>query len=107
MDGWLAGFVAAELGFEARLRLDETANEVFVEGRPISLTPLELGVLAQLERADGRAVTRREVLESVWGTSFTDGSNVVDAAVHSLREKLGAEAEMVQTVRSVGYCLRA
>jgi AAA ATPase domain len=107
VDGWLAGLVAAELGLEARLRLDETANEVFVEGRPISLTPLEFGVLAQLERADGRAVTRRELLESVWGTSFTGGSNVVDAAVHSLREKLGAEAEMVQTVRSVGYRLRA
>jgi AAA ATPase domain len=107
VDGWLAGLVAAELGLEARLRLDETANEVFVEGRPISLTPLEFGVLAQLERADGRAVTRRELLESVWGTSFTGGSNVVDAAVHSLREKLGAEAEIVQTVRSVGYRLRA
>jgi hypothetical protein len=107
VDGWLAGLVAAELGLEARLRLDETANEVFVEGRPISLTPLEFGVLAQLERAGGRAVTRRELLESVWGTSFTGGSNVVDAAVHSLREKLGAEAEMVQTVRSVGYRLRA
>jgi AAA ATPase domain len=107
VDGWLAGLVAAELGLEARLRLDETANEVFVEGRPISLTPLEFGVLAQLERADGRAVTRRELLESVWGTSFMGGSNIVDAAVHSLREKLGAEAEMVQTVRSVGYRLRA
>jgi AAA ATPase domain len=107
VDGWLAGLVAAELGLEARLRLDETANEVFLEGRPISLTPLEFGVLAQLERADGRAVTRRELLESVWGTSFTGGSNVVDAAVHSLREKLGAEAETVQTVRSVGYRLRA
>jgi hypothetical protein len=107
VDGWLAGLVAAELGLEARLRLDETANEVFVEGRPISLTPLEFGVLAKLERSDGRAVTRRELLESVWGTSFTGGSNVVDAAVHSLREKLGAEAEMIQTVRSVGYRLRA
>jgi Transcriptional regulatory protein, C terminal/AAA ATPase domain len=107
VDGWLAGLVATELGLEARLRLDETANEVFVEGRPISLTPLEFGVLAQLERAGGRAVTRRELLESVWGTSFTGGSNVVDAAVHSLREKLGAEAEMVQTVRSIGYRLRA
>ena len=107
VDGWLAGLVAAELGLEPRLRLDPRANEVFVEGEPVSLTPLEFGVLAQLESAGGRAVTRRELLESVWGTSFSGGSNVVDAVVHSLREKLGAHAEAVQTVRSVGYRLRA
>jgi Transcriptional regulatory protein, C terminal len=106
VDGWLAGLVAAELGLEARLRLDESANEAVVEGAPISLTPLEFGVLAQLERANGRAVSRRELLESVWETTFTGGSNVVDAVVHSLREKLGAEADMVQTVRGVGYRLR-
>jgi hypothetical protein len=107
VDGWLAGLVAAELGLEPRLQLDETANEAVLEGTPVSLTPLEFGVLAQLDRAGGRAVSRRELLESVWGTSFTGGSNVVDAVVHSLREKLGTEADMVQTVRSVGYRLRA
>jgi hypothetical protein len=107
VDGWLAGLVAAELGLEPRLRLDESANEVFLNGEPVPLTPLEFGVLAQLDRAGGRAVTRRDLLQSVWGTSFTGGSNVVDAVVHSLREKLGAEADMVQTVRSVGYRLRA
>jgi DNA-binding response OmpR family regulator len=98
--------VAAELGLDARLRLDATANEVVVEGKPISLTPLEFGVLAQLEQANGRAVSRRELLESVWGTTFTGGSNVVDAVVHSLREKLSAHADAVETVRSVGYRLR-
>jgi hypothetical protein len=107
VDGWLAGLVAAELGLEPRLRLDASANEVLVESQPVSLTPLEFGVLARLEQADGRAVSRRELLESVWGTSFTGGSNVVDAVVHSLREKLGSHAEAVQTVRSVGYRLRA
>jgi hypothetical protein len=106
VDGWLAGLVAAELGLEARLRLDEAANEVVVEGSSISLTPLEFGVLARLERARGRAVSRPELLEAVWGTSYTGGSNVVDAVVSSLREKLGPHADAVETVRSVGYRLR-
>jgi hypothetical protein len=106
VDGWLAGLVAAELGLEPSLRLDETANEVVVEGEPISLTPLEFGVLARLDQAAGRAVTRRDLLESVWGTSFTGGSNVVDAVIHSLREKLSVHADAVQTVRNVGYRLR-
>jgi hypothetical protein len=106
VDGWLAGLVAAELGLEPRLRLDQTANEVVIEGEPISLTPLEFGVLARLDQAGGRAVTRRDLLESVWGTRFTGGSNVVDAVIHSLREKLSVHADAVQTVRNVGYRLR-
>jgi hypothetical protein len=106
VDGWLAGLVAAELGLEPRLRLDQTANEVVIEGEPISLTPLEFGVLARLNQAGGRAVTRRDLLESVWGTRFTGGSNVVDAVIHSLREKLSVHADAVQTVRNVGYRLR-
>jgi DNA-binding response OmpR family regulator len=106
VDGWLAGLVAAELGLEAGLKLDEAANEVVLEGEPIHLTPLEFGVLARLEQAGGRPLSRRELLETVWGTSFTGGSNVVDAVVHSLREKLGSHADAVQTVRGVGYRLR-
>jgi DNA-binding response OmpR family regulator len=63
-------------------------------------------VLARLEQAGGRAVTRHDLLEAVWGTTYTGGSNVVDAVVHSLRDKLGAHADAVQTVRGVGYRLR-
>jgi hypothetical protein len=106
VDGWLAGLVADELGLESRLALDETAREVVVEGSRISLTPLEFGVLQRLEQARGRAVTRRELLEAVWETSFTGGSNVVDAVVHALREKLGPHGDAVETVRGVGYRLR-
>jgi Transcriptional regulatory protein, C terminal len=106
VDGWLAGLVADELGLESRLALDETAREVVVEGSRISLTPLEFGVLQRLERARGRAVTRKELLEAVWETSFTGGSNVVDAVVHALRAKLGPHGDAVETVRGVGYRLR-
>jgi hypothetical protein len=106
VDGWLAGLVADELGLESRLQLDETAHEVVIEATRIHLTPLDFGVLHRLERARGRAVSRRELLEAVWETDFTGGSNVVDAAVHSLREKLGVHGDAIETVRGVGYRLR-
>jgi Transcriptional regulatory protein, C terminal/AAA ATPase domain len=106
VDGWLAGLVADELGLESRLALDETAREVVVEGTRISLTPLEFGVLQRLEQARGRAVRRKELLEAVWETSFTGGSNVVDAVIHALRERLGPHGDAVETVRGVGYRLR-
>ena len=77
-----------------------------VEGSRIQLTPLEFGVLERLEMARGRVVSRQELLESVWETSFTGGSNVVDAAVHALREKLGPHGDAVETVRGAGYRLR-
>jgi hypothetical protein len=106
VDGWLGGLVAAELGLQPGIRLDETAREVVIEGARTSLAPLEFGVLQALHGAGGRAVTRRELLHAVWETDYTGGSNVVDAVVHSLREKLGVHGSAVETVRGVGYRLR-
>jgi Transcriptional regulatory protein, C terminal len=106
VDGWLGGLVAAELGLGPAIRLDESSHEVILEGTPTALTPLEFGVLQTLERAGGRVVSRRELLRAVWETDYTGGSNVVDAVVHSLREKLGDHAPAVETVRGAGYRLR-
>jgi hypothetical protein len=107
VDGWLAGLVAAELGLEPRVQLDEEAREVVLDGRRISLTQLEFGVLARLRAGAGRPVSRRDLLETVWGTTYAGGSNVVDAVVHSLRQKLGTDGEAVETARGVGYRLRS
>jgi DNA-binding response OmpR family regulator len=78
-----------------------------VQGRLVSLTPLELGLFRHLREHEGRIVTRSELLREVWGTEFTGGSNVVDAVVRTLRHKLGTAASVVETVRGSGYRLRA
>jgi hypothetical protein len=103
VDGWLARLVAAELGLADDRALDETSREIAVGGRRVALTPLEFGVLRHLDAAAGRTVSRPELLHEVWGYDFTGGSNVVDAAVRSLRRKLGDSADVVETVRGVGY----
>ena len=82
------------------MQLDEAAREVTIEGEP-----LEFGVLRELDRARG-AVSRSQLVEAVWDTSYTGGSNVVDAVVHSVREKLGPHGGAIETVRGVGYRLR-
>jgi hypothetical protein len=107
VDGWLGGLVAAELGLEPPIRLDESSHEVILDGTPVALTPLEFGVLQTLDRVGGRVVSRRELLRAVWETDYTGGSNVVDAVVHSLREKLADHAPALETVRGAGYRLRA
>jgi hypothetical protein len=104
VDGWLAGLLRTELGVAA-WELDESANEVRVEDRRISLTPLEFGVLAALARVPGRTVRRREIVAAVWGWDAEAGSNVLEAVIRRLRRKLGA-VPCIETVRGSGYRLR-
>jgi hypothetical protein len=107
MDGWLTSLVGRQLGLREGHVLDEDTRELMVQGRPRVLTPLEFGMFRHLSGRAGRPVTRPELLREVWGTQFTGGSNVVDAVVRTLRVKLGAGADVVETVRGSGYRLRA
>jgi hypothetical protein len=107
VDGWLASVVADELGVADEPVLDEAARELLVHGTVVALTPLELGLFRHLREREGRIVARRELLREVWGTEFTGGSNVVDAVVRTLRQKLGPAGRVIETVRGSGYRLRA
>lgn len=55
---------------------------------------------------EGKAVSRADLLEKVWGYDYEGGSNVVDVVVRALRNKLGERASMIETVRGVGYKYR-
>jgi hypothetical protein len=105
VDGWLAGLVAAELGVEEERMLDAQSRELVLDGARVRLTRLEFGVFEYLYRNEGKAVTRVDLIENVWGFSYS-GSNVVEAVVRSLRRKLGDWASAVETVRGVGYRFR-
>ena len=107
VDGWLAELVGAELGAADAVVSDEAARELTVHGERVALTPLEFGLFECLQQCEGKTVSRGELLREVWGTEFAGGSNVVDAVVRSLRQKLGASALVVETVRGSGYRLRA
>jgi hypothetical protein len=113
VDGWLARLVGEEVDAgasapDADALLDEAAHEAVIDGERIALTPLEFGVLGYLRRRPGEAVTRHDLLESVWEhPPDAATSNVVEAVVRSLRRKLGRHAAVVETVRGVGYRFRA
>lgn len=85
------------------LTIDPVARKAMIEGRAIELTSRELALLAYLVQHAGRAVSRSELLQKVWSTSFDPSSNVVEVHVKNLREKLGSHDAMVETVRGVGY----
>ena len=107
VDGWLAGLVAAELELDDEPVLDAGARRLAVGGRRVPLTELELALVGYLYEREGRAVSRSDLLRDVWGDQWQGGSNVVDVAVSGVRRKLGEHAAMIETVRGVGYRLRA
>jgi hypothetical protein len=107
VDGWLADLIAEELGIEVDdVAVDTEAGELRLHGRSFALTPLELGVIGQLYRCEGKVVSRPVLLQEVWGSDYTGGSNIVDSVVRSLRKKLGDEASCIETVRGFGYRFR-
>lgn len=107
VDGWICNLVAAELGVESPGLLDAAGRQLLLDGQRIGLTPLEFGVMALLASRNGEAVSRDELLRQVWGHGHDGGSNVVDAVVRGLRRKCGERADILETVRGVGYRLRA
>jgi two-component system OmpR family response regulator len=85
------------------LTIDRGERRALVDGKRIDLTPREFALLAYLAREAGKVVPRMEILAKVWEMSFDPGSNVIEVHVKNVREKLGAHAKMIETVRGVGY----
>ena len=107
VDGWICDLLGEELGVAEDELLDKSTRELLLGSERIPLTPLEYGVVAMLESRPGDAISRAELLQSVWGQDYAGGSNVVDAVVRGLRRKCGDQAGIFETVRGVGYRLRA
>lgn len=104
VDGWISWLVAQQLGSsQEALHLDTGRRTAVVRGREVALSRLEFGLLEVLVARGGGAVTRQELIRSVWGHDYTGGSNVVDAVVRTLRRKLGSAGGAVVALRGVGY----
>jgi transcriptional regulator/AAA ATPase-like protein len=106
IDEWLARVAASELGIPQDELLDLEAREAVVDGGRVPLTKLEFALLHHLMQREGKAVSRVELLQEVWGDTYAGDSNVVEAAVRSLRRKLAGRSAVVETVRGIGYRYR-
>jgi DNA-binding response OmpR family regulator len=89
------------------LELDRAGRRARLAGSDLELTEREFALLAYLaDRAD-HAVRRAELLARIWTLHNEGEPNIVNVYVRRLRQKLGARAEMLRTVRGFGYCLRS
>jgi len=93
----------------ADLELDPGGRAVRRAGRTITLTPKEFELLHLLLRAGGGAVTRRQILEALWDFATETEANTIDVHVRNLRAKVDRpfDVALVETVRGVGYRIRA
>lgn len=91
------------------LKLNRDTHEVWRAGRPISLTAKEFSLLEFLMMYPNKVHTRDEIFNSVWGSDFLGESNLIDVYIRYLRNKVddAADEKLIQTVRGVGYALRA
>lgn len=76
---------------------------VRVGGGDVTLTQKEYEMLCLLMRNKGKVFSREQLIESVWGYAFTGETRTVDVHVRTLRQKLGAAGECIETVRGYGY----
>lgn len=90
-----------------QLRVELDSHRVFINDQEVYLTATEFKLLAELIGSKGRVQTRDQLLNNVWGYQFEGYARTVDTHVRRLRQKLGPYAELVQTVRGVGYRLKA
>lgn len=91
------------------LSLDRLHRKVRRGDTPIELQNREFRLLEELMLNAGRVVTRTMLLERVWDFHFDPGTNIVETHISRLRGKIdrGAQAPLIQTVRGVGYVIRA
>jgi DNA-binding response OmpR family regulator len=87
------------------LEMDRSSRRCSVQGRSIELTRREFDLLQTLLENAGRALTREQILDAAWRTSFVS-PKTVDVHVSSLRHKLG-DAVQIQSLRGVGYRLES
>ena len=90
------------------LAVNLLTREVVRDGQPIELQPLEYSLLEYLMRNTGKVVSKTMIMEHVWNYNFDPQTNVVEARICRLRDKIDKpfDKKMIQTVRGVGYVLK-
>jgi DNA-binding response OmpR family regulator len=92
------------------LEIDPGQRRLLRKGKEVALKPKEFDLLYFLARHPGQVFTREQLLDQVWGYDFVGDSRTVDVHVRWLREKIEkrpSKPKMLETIRGVGYRIRA
>ena len=98
-----AGGQPAPVLAAAGVRLDPATRAVSCGGTPVDLSAKEYALLQALMQQPGRALSRTQLEEQLYGWGEEVGSNAVEVHIHNLRKKLGNDA--IRTLRGIGYVM--
>ncbi len=90
-----------------KLRMDLLKHKIYREDQPIDLQPREIDLLRYLMLHKNRVVSKAMIAENVWDYQFDPETNVIEACICRLRNKLddGFDHSLIRTIRGVGYVL--
>lgn len=86
--------------------IDRNRHRAMVDNQELPLTPTEFRLLETMLRQTGRAFTRHELMDAAIGEDAVVLERTIDVHVKSLRKKMGEAADLIETVRGVGYRFR-
>jgi len=98
----------AELLKLADLELNPTTLQVIRAGKEINLTPKEFKLLAYMMQHAGRVLSRAEIAEKVWDTTFDTGTNFIDVYINYLRKKIDKDytVKLIHTKPGIGFIFK-
>lgn len=85
------------------VKIDTSAYNVSIDGESIEMTPKEYELLVYMGKNKGKALTRDQILNGVWGYDYFGDLRTVDTHIKRLRAKLKDKSDFVQTIRGIGY----
>src|SRR5207302_66329 len=94
--------VASKFG----VSVDRRRHQAAAEGKPLPLTRSEFRLLDALIRQPGRVFHRTELIDAALGDDTMVMERTIDVHIRALRRKLGERADVIETVRGVGYRFR-
>jgi len=83
--------------------IDKAAHEVRIDGEPVELSFKEFELLTYFMTNEGKALSRENILNSVWNYDYYGDARTIDTHVKKLRSKLGSKGDYILTVRGIGY----
>ena len=87
----------------AGIVIDKTAHQVTIDDRPVELSAKEFDLLSYFIENNGRALSREQILNSVWNYDYYGDARTIDTHVKKLRSKMGDKGELIKTIWGLGY----
>lgn len=90
-----------------KILIDRERYTVKVNGEQVFFPRKEFEILYYLASHEGKVISRETLLSRIWGSDVYVGDRTVDVHIRKIREKLGEQAELIETIKGVGYKFKA